>query len=189
MAHGNILKDIVLVELSCLPLGNRWSTAWAESKWTVFRKLVFVVRSLTNYFKWIVCIVFLLFQLLWDRPDCRARLYESGAHPGALRAVWSGPFWLHLAGVEIFQPLQSLDRRAGPHWSPERGAVWGHATQHAVLDIMMHCAVTLFHRCIITTIICESCLSCTNIVTLKIFNSPCCSCFTRPFSFTVKFCY
>lgn len=84
------------------------------------------------------------FQLLRDGSDRRTRLHQSGADPGALRALWPGPFWLHLAGVEVFQPLQPPDGRAGPRSRPKRGALRGHAAQHAIVDLLMHPGPQLF---------------------------------------------
>lgn len=87
--------------------------------------------------------IYFSFQLLWDWPNCGTWLYESRAHPRPVCAVWLGPFWLHLAGVEVFQSLQSPDRPAGPRSCPKRGAVWGHAAQHAIVDLLMHLAAAL----------------------------------------------
>lgn len=78
-----------------------------------------------------------LFQLLRDRSDRWTWLYKSRAHPRALCAVWPGPLRFHLAGVEVFQSVQPSDRSAGPRTHPKRGALWGHAAQHAVMDFLM----------------------------------------------------
>lgn len=78
-----------------------------------------------------------MFQFLWNRPDRRPRLHESRAHAGSVRAVRWRPLWLHLAGAQVLQSVQSADRPAVPHSDPQHGALRGHAPQHAVMDILI----------------------------------------------------
>ncbi|XP_022438680.1 F-box only protein 31 isoform X4 [Delphinapterus leucas] len=70
-------------------------------------------------------------------PHRRPRLHQPRAHPRGLRPVRRGSLWVHLAGVEVLQPVQQ-----GPGRLPECGravptGLRGNAQEHPIPRLLM----------------------------------------------------